>query len=178
MKSRTPTYTQAMTGTEAWSFVKAIGFPLVIMLFAMYTVDLFGAFGTAIVLPATAVMFGLGTLTAMLMPSQRKSINTQNLAFVGIYCGTLIVLRLFIYWVSNATTEQIMASYSQSITMSQSSSIPGYLQNFLWISAVMTPIGRVVMLVGQIFKFRHSIKKSTALKRLRSIRENNGQYEK
>lgn len=164
------TYKQSMSGTEAWRFIKAIGFPVVVLLFSMYTISTFAQFGAKLIAPFVAIMWGIGVCEAIFFGSQRKTILNEALAFVGIYDAALLGLRAAIKLVSNVSTEQLIASYNQVITLSQSTAIPGYLQNALWITAVMTPLGYIGMQAKRIFQFKKKISKAKFFERMRSIR--------
>lgn len=163
-------YKQAMTTQEAWSYIKAIGFPILILLLCIFSISIFSEFGIRLIAPFTAIMWGMGVVEGIIMGSQRKEILNQTLAFVGIYQITLLGWREAIKLVSNVTTEQIMASYNQVITLSQSSALPGYLQNALWMTAVGIPIGYIGMQGKRLFQFRKRMSKDKALRRYRSIR--------
>ena len=164
-------YKQSMTSQEAAAYVKAIGFPILVLLLSMFCISIFAQFGTRLIAPLTAAMWGLGIVEALIMKSMRKEIISQTLAFIGIYHCLLLAWRITIKLVSNVSTEQIMASYNQVITMGQSSALPGYLQNALWVTAVAAPIGYISMQVKRIFTFKkRTTSKEKALLQYRSIR--------
>lgn len=163
-------YRQSMTSQEAWSYIKAVGFPVLILLLSMLSISVFSQFGVNLIAPFTAAMWTIGVVLSFIIRSQRKEILNQTLAFIGIYQITLLGFREAIKLVSNVTTEQIMASYDQVITSSYSSAIPGYLQNALWMTAVGVPLGYIGMQGKRLFQFRKKISKEKALGQYRSIR--------
>lgn len=163
-------YKQSMTSQEAWAYIRSIGFPVLVLLLTMFSVSIFSEFGIRLIAPFTAVMWAMGVVEGIFMSSQRKEILNQTLAFIGIYQVTLLGWREAIKLVSNVTTEQIMASYNQVITLSQSSALPGYLQNALWMTAVGVPIGYITMQGKRAFQFRKRMSKDKALRQYRSIR--------
>lgn len=165
-----PTYRQSMTSQEAWSYIRSIGFPILVLLLCMFSISVFSQFGVKLIAPFTAVMWAMGVIEAFIMSSQRKEILNQTLVFIGCYQVSLLGFREAIKLVSNATTEQIMASYDQVITLSQSSAIPGYLQNALWMTAVGVPLGYITMQGKRIFQFRKKMSKDKALRQYRSYR--------
>lgn len=164
------TYKQGMTSQEAWKYIKSIGAPVLILLISLFTISLFETFGYNLLAPLTAAMWIVGVVEGIIMASMRKEILNQTLSFIGIYHGTMLALRALIRIVSNVSSEQIQASYNQVITMSQSSAIPGYLQNILWMTAVGVPLGYFGMQIKRFFQFKKMMSKEKALRRYRDIR--------
>jgi len=163
-------YKQSMTAQEATAYIKAVGYPVMVLLLSMFTISLFAQFGTRLIAPMTAAMWVLGVLESIIIRSMRKEIIKQTLAFIGIYQITLLAWRQAIKIVSNVTSEQIMASYNQVITLSQSSALPGYLQNALWMTAVGVPVGYICMQGKRLVTFNKKTDKDKALRQYRSIR--------
>lgn len=171
MQNNAPTYKQGMNSAETWRYIKAIGYPIIVLLFTMYTVSTFAQFGTKLIAPFAAVMWVIAVIEAIIFGSQRKNILNEVLAFIGIYDAALLGFRAAIKIVSNVSTEQLVASYNQTITLSQSSALPGYLQNALWITSVLTPLGYIAMQAKRIFQFRKKISKQRTFEQLRSYRQ-------
>ncbi|MCR5480206.1 MAG: hypothetical protein K6F27_10165 [Ruminococcus sp.] len=163
-------YKQSITSQEAWQYIKAVLFPILMLLLSMYSISTFSQFGLRLIAPLTAVMWVIGVLIGLIMPAMRKEVLNQTLVFIGCYQLALLGWREAIKLVSNVTSEQIMASYNQVITMSQSSAIPGYLQNALWMTAIGVPIGYIGMQGKRLFQFKKKMSKDKALRQYRSIR--------
>ena len=82
-------------------------------------------------------------------------------------------LRYALQLISGVSTEMLIASYGQIISLTGGSAVQGYIQNILWISAIMVPIGFIGMQAKKLVQFRRLMAKNKALDRIRSIRETN-----
>ena len=164
------TYKERMTGAETWRFVKSISFPIIILFISVYTISSFAKFGTRLISPLVAIMWLVAVVEALFFGAQRKTILNEALIFIGSYDVGLLALKMIIGFASNATTEQLVASFNRNITLSQSNALPGYLQNALWITAVMVPIGYLGMQAKRIFQFKKKVRKDKFFEQTRSIR--------
>jgi len=166
------TYKQGMSGRELFSYIKAIGVPAGVFLISMFIVSLFGAFGTNLLAPMAGGMWIFGALVAFMIPSQRESIcNETHMAVLG-YLAAMYGLRLLIGLVSGVSSEQLMATYNQAMPMSSGNTIIGFLQTFLWITAVMVPVGFLGMQGKKLIMFRKRMSKQKFMDQLRGIRDN------
>ena len=163
-------YKEPMTSQEATAYIKAIGYPVLILLLSMFSISVFSGFGTRLIAPLTAAMWGLGVIGALVLKSMRKEILKETLAFIGIYQTTLLGWREAIKLVSNVSTEQIMASYNQVISLNQSSALPGYLQTALWATTILVPAGFLGREATRIYRFTKKTDKNKALNQVRGIR--------
>lgn len=166
------TYKQGMSGRELFSYIRAIGVPAGVFLASMFIVSLFGAFGTNLLAPMAGGMWIFGALVALMIPSQRESIcNETHMAVLG-YLAAMYGLRLLIGIVSGVSNEQLMATYNQAMPTSSGNTIIGFLQTFLWITAVMVPVGFLGMQGKKLFMFRKRMSKQKFMDQLRGIRDN------
>lgn len=164
-------YKQGMTSQEAWNYIKAIAMPVFVLLLSMFTISIYSQFGSRLIAPLTALMWGMGVIEALIMSSQRKEILNHTLTTIGLYQLAMLGWREVLKLVSNVTTEQIMASYNQVITQSQSSALPGYIQTAMWFTAVLTPVGYIGFQGRRIFQFRKRMSKEKAYRQYTSIRD-------
>lgn len=171
MENNTLTYKHSNTSANAMRYLKAIGFPVGIFLLALFCISRFAAFGLNIVAPLTGAMWVFGVICALLLPSHRGSILTETHVTIGCYLLALTGVRELIALVSGVSSEMLMSTYNQAIPLTSGSTISGYLQTFLWITAIMTPLGFFGMQGKRVFTFRHKASKAKEIDRLRGIRE-------
>ena len=167
------TYKERMTGQDISKYAKAIGFPLVAFAVNIWTITSFRAFGTELIAPLSAAIWVAGLVTGLILPSHRRTtLNETVIALVG-YSVVLMGLRYALQLISGVSTEMLIASYGQIISLTGGSAVQGYIQNILWISAIMVPIGFIGMQAKKLVQFRRLMAKNKALDRIRSIRETN-----
>jgi len=166
------TYKENITGQDLSKYIKAIAFPLIGFSMSLYTINEFGAFGSGLISPLTAVMWVTGLIVALVLPSHRKGTLNETIVAVTGYSIGLMGLRLAIQLTSGVSTEMLVASYGEMMNLTGGSSASGFLQNMLWIVSVMTPIGFIGMQGKKLFQFRRTVAKNKMFDRLRSIREN------
>ena len=167
------TYKERMTGQDISKYAKAICFPLVAFAVNIWTITSFRAFGTELIAPLSAAIWVAGLVTGLILPSHRRTtLNETVIALVG-YSVVLMGLRYALQLLSGVSTEMLIASYGQIVSLTGGSAVQGYIQNILWISAIMVPIGFIGMQAKKLVQFRRLMAKNKALDRIRSIRETN-----
>ena len=167
------TYKERMTGQDISKYVKAICFPLIAFAANIWTITSFRAFGTELIAPLSAAIWVAGLITGIVLPSHRRTtLNETVIALVG-YSVVLMGLRYALQLISGVSTEMLIASYGQIISLTGGSAVQGYIQNILWISAIMVPLGFIGMQAKKLVQFRRLAAKNKALDRIRSIRETN-----
>lgn len=166
------TYKESMIGRDLSKFIKAIGFPMVAFLITVICINMFGEFGTGLIAPFSAAMWTVGLIVAAVLPSHRKSTLNESVVAITGYCVLLIALRYALQLISGISTEMLVASYGEMITLTGGSAVSGYIQNILWISSVMVPVGFIAMEAKKLFQFRRTLAKNKAFDRIRSIRDN------
>lgn len=165
------TYKQKMSGTDLFRYVKAIALPLGVFVLSLIVISQLAGFGTYLVAPLTGVMWCLGAVACLLLPSHRSSILNETHMTIGIYLITLFALKSIISIMSGVSSEMLMQTFNQSIPTTSGSAISGYLQNLMWITAVMTPVGFVGMQGKKIFTFRRKASKEKFMEQTRGIRQ-------
>ena len=162
------TYKQAMTSQEAWKYIKSVGAPIVVLLVTMYVLSVLKISYVPI---AVAAMWGGGVLTSILISAQRMEILRHTLVAVLSYMGTLFLMHEAIYIFSNATPEQLMASYNTPVTISQTNILPGLMQTSLQITSGLVPVGFLFMMGKRFVSFRNKRNKDTEYKSLKDYRQ-------
>ncbi len=166
------TYKERMTGQDLSKYAKAICFPLVAFAADIWTISSFRAFGTELIAPLSAGIWVSGLITGIILPSHRRTtLNETVIALVG-YSVLLMGLRFALQLISGVSTEMLIASYGQLVSLTGGSAVQGYIQNILWISAIMVPLGFIAMQAKKLVQFKRLSAKNKALDRIRSIREN------
>lgn len=166
------TYKQKVNGSDIFRYVKAIGLPTSVFLIAMYVISKFAGFGTSLIAPMTGAMWGIGVIAALILPSHRSTILTETHVAIPSYLITLTVIRELISIISGVSSEMLMASYNQAIPLTSGSAVSGYIQNLLWITSVLVPLGFIGMQVKRIYSFKRKASKQKFLDQTRNIRNN------
>lgn len=165
-------YKDKMSTAGVMRFVKAIIFPFATLAASMYSINLFGAYGLKLIAPLTALMWLVGTVVAIILPSQRKSSLDGMMTAIICYQTLIIGLRFGVYWTSGVSTEMLTASFGEVFTLSGSNAVLGFLQTSLNISSVMVPLGYIGMQVKKVVQFKKNISKTKFFNQIRSIRDN------
>ena len=169
--TRTLVYQENISRRELAGIVKAAGLPVSVLALCLYTISSFAAFGTGLVCPLSGAMWITGFFAALLVPSMRREVIRQTLITVTTYCVTLLALKTVIGIVSGVSAAMIAASFDQAVPAATGNAIPGYLQNILWFSAVLIPIGFMGMQGKRLLQFHRNRSLSAAFSRFRDIRQ-------
>lgn len=160
-----------MSSKELSDYIKAAFTPVGVFFLCTFIIMQFGAFGRNIMAPMSGIIWILGVVVALKIPSQRKSsLNETYLMLAGYNMG-LFLMKILIGWSANTSSEQLMATYQQAMPMSTGSTIAGYLQSMLWILAFIAPISFLAMQGKKLFTFRRTESKNKILEQIRGIRE-------
>lgn len=170
MQKQTLTYKQNMSKTEVYRVIKAVGAPLAVFGLGMFTISNFANFGTKLICPASAIMWFTGFIVALLMPAMRKEVLNQTLIICTVYFAVLLGLKMALGIVSGVSAEMIAASYDQAIPTATGNAMPGYLQNFMWFSAIGIPIGQIGMQGKRLLQFKRSQSLNKTFGQKRSLR--------
>lgn len=171
-------YKRNMSRQEAIHTLKAIGLPLLLFGLGLFTISSFANFGTKLICPLSGVMWLIGVIVAVLMPSQRKDILNSTMVTLAIYYLALLGLKILLAIVSGVSSEMIAASYNQAIPTSTGNAIPGYLQTMMWFTAVLLPLGEIAMQVKRLFQFKKNQKLQKTFSQVRGYRNNRDQRNK
>jgi len=171
MRKEHITYKQNMSATELKKYLKAIGMPVFIFLLGNYTIIENGDVGYKFIAPMIAIMWIVAAVCAIWVTPQRGNIIRETFATIGCYCLSLLVFRFLMEIVSGVSPQMLMASFDTPITVTQGSTIPGYLNHAYWLISVLTPIGFVGVQVKKIFSFKRLNSPERAFNRIRSIRK-------
>lgn len=163
------TYKQAMSRSDMTRYLKAVGLPIGVFLLSLFAIQSLAGFGRMLVAPMTAIMWAIGVIAAIILPSHRGSILSETHVTIGGYLAALMALKEVIAMMSGVSSEMLMAAFNQAIPVTSGSAISGWLQNMLWITAVMTPIGFIGMQVKRIFTFRRNQTTQKTFEQLRGV---------
>lgn len=166
------TYKQNLTGTELKQAFIAIGAPLGTLALGVFTITNLANYGTRLICPLSASMWILGLIVAILMPAMRKEVLNQTLITCSLYYLAILCFKALLWTVSGVSSEMIAASFDQAIPLATGNALPGYLQNFMWFTAVGVPIGFVTMQGKRLFQFKKSQSLNRTFGQKRSLREN------
>lgn len=164
------TYKRNLTRQEFSHVAGAVLYPLGVFMFGDYVIADFASFGTKLICPLSAAMWIAGFVIAVLMPSMRREIISQTIKMNLIYYATLYGLKIVIGMVSGVSAEMIAASYDFAIPTSTGNAVPGYLQNILYFTSVLTPASFVAMQVKRLSEFSKNSSLQKAFGRTRSFR--------
>lgn len=166
-------YRSNISRDDKWKVFKATAFPAVVMLIVFTVIGMFGKFGTGLVSPLVALMWCMGTVTAFLLPSHRNNVLTETMGTIIAYLAALAGFRILLSLVSGVSTQMLIASFDQPISMSSSNALPGYIQTAIWITTGGVPLGFFGMQVKRLIQFRKTANKQKTFEKLRDIRKNN-----
>lgn len=165
------TYRHKMSGHDVARYIKAVGLPIGIFLLSMFVISRFAAFGASIIAPLTGLMWGVGLLAALGIPSQRRSLLNEVCIATAVYLIGIALIRELIALLAGVSSEMLMASFGQAIPTTGGNTIEGYLQIMLWVTTVATPLGLSIKWGKQFFTFRMRPNKSKIFNQIRSIRD-------
>ena len=165
------TYIKKASGKDITKAVKSVLFPVAVFFLCLVSITIFKNFGRLLMAPLLGVMWIIGAGCAFWMPAQRKSIIGETLTTIAVYNGTLLGLRQLIAITGGISSQMLMATFSQPLAAASANTIPGFLQNALYISAAMIPLTFAGMQFKRILQFRRSANKQKVLEQLRNIRQ-------
>lgn len=164
------TYVKKASGQDLSKIVRAVAFPVAVFFLSIFGITIFQNFGRLLMAPCIGFMWITGAVVAWYMPAQRKSIINETLTFIASYNGTLLGLRELVGMTSGISAEMLMATFGQPLSVATANTIPGWLQNALYASAAMIPLGFLGMEGKRMISFVRSENKKRALEQLRNIR--------
>lgn len=166
-------YKDSLDKTDIIAFLKAIALPTLVFILCLFTIFKFAKFGRIILSPLIVLMWSVALVCAFVLPSQRESVIKETMVTIGIYCCTLLLLRVLIRIMSGASSGVLEASFDITIPETSGTTIIGYIQNILYLGSVLTPLGFVGMQVKRIFQFKKNANKVKTFNQLRNIRDTN-----
>lgn len=163
-------YKKKASGAEIMRFIKAVGMPVATMVFGIFTVNIFGAFGARLIAPLFSACWGITVLVGFLMPSHRADTLEKGEKFLWGYFAGLLALRFLNEKVSGVSTEMLMATYNEVLPTATGNAVVGMIQTMLWITTVMAPIALITYQGKRLLDFRRNLSKQKMFERARSIR--------
>lgn len=164
------TYIKKASGKDISKAVKAVLFPVSVFFLCIVGITVFKNFGKLLMAPLLGFMWIIGAGCAFWMPAQRKGIINETLTTIAVYNGTLLGLRQLIAITSGVSSQMLMATFSQPLATASANTIPGFLQNALYISAAMIPLTYAGMEFKRVLQFRRSANKQRVMEQIRGLR--------
>ena len=169
------TYKTKMSRSDYGRFVKAIVVPIIILLLSFLAIQELAGFGKKLVAPLTAFMICFGVVCALWLPSHRSTIMKEMDVTIGAYLISLLAFRQVISMMSGVSSEMLMETFNQALPMTSGSAVSGWLQNLMWIDAVLVPIGFIGIQGKRLLSFKRKNNKQTFMDQVRNVhREQNG----
>ena len=168
------TYVKKASGKDMSRLARAIIFPIAVFFLSIIGITVFKQFGKILMAPLIGAMWIVGAACAFWMPSHRKSIITETLMVIASYNGLLLALRQLIAITSGVSSQMLMATFGQPLATASANTIPGFLQNMLYISAAMVPLSYFSLEIKRVLQFKRSNDKRKTIEQLRMLHNNNG----
>jgi hypothetical protein len=150
--------------------VRSVVLPVIIFFLSIISINIFKNFGRLLMAPLIGSMWIVGALCAVYMPSMRKEIINQTLIAVATYCASLLGFRELIALTQGVSGQMLVATFGQPMATATANTVPGYLQNALWLFAAMFPLGFLGMQGKRLLQFKRNTGKMKKLEQLRGIR--------
>lgn len=167
-------YKQSMNRQELFKVLKAIGFPLLAFALELITISVFGyGYGHKLICPLSSIMWLVGFLTALILPSMRREVCNQTMITCSAYCGALLGIHILMSIVGGVSSEQLEETFSQVMPIATGNAIPGYLSTMLLFVVVGVPIGFVTMQAKRLIQFRRTQNLHKTFGQVRNMREGN-----
>lgn len=166
------TYRSSSSLRETWTYIKSIGFYILLFAGWMYVSSLYVGFGDKVLNPMVALMLAIGCVVSIVVPSQREQTVKEAKWWIAGYLGIMWVYRFLIVLVSGVSAESLGAAFNQPVPTTSGTSALGWLQAVFWIIAFSYPIGFIGMEAKKIPMFIKTREKSKTIEQLRDIREN------
>lgn len=164
------TYVKKASGQEMARVIKAAVYPVAIFFFCIISISIFKNFGRLLMAPLISAMWAFGALCAFLMPAMRKEIINQTLITLASYCAALLAFRELIGLTAGVSSQMLMATFGQPMSTAMGNTLPGYMQNMLYITAVMVPLGYLGMQGKRFLQFKKTQSRQKVMAQLRGHR--------
>lgn len=161
------TYIKKASGKERTKLVWAVVYPVAVFLLSVISIEIFKNYGRYLMAPLIGIMWITGAACAIYMPSQRKSIITETLTVIASYNGSLLALHRLIALTSGVSSQMLIATFGQPLATASANTIPGFLQNALYITTALLPFTFLGMQGKRILQFRRSSAKQKVMAQLR-----------
>lgn len=167
---RGPVYARARDTGGGGKIVKAVIFPLLVFLLALFTISNLAGYGTKVVTPMLGGMWALGSVVAAVLPMHRKKILSSTLQGCVIYCFVLLGIKMGLSIASGASSEMISATWEQPLPLASGNALTGFLQTMLSFGSMLIPGGYMGMLIKQLVQYRKTSSLQKTFGRVRDIR--------
>lgn len=164
------TYKQTMSKREVKSISSILFRPILTMVLGIFVISNLGQMGTIFICPIASITWFICVIVAFIMKNMRKETLNQSMNFLITYFSSLYSLKLLIGFVSGVSPEMVAATYDQALTSVVSNSIAGTLQNMLYITGALGPLGIIGMQIKRLVQFRASESIAKKFKQVRGVR--------
>lgn len=168
-------YHKKLSKKESFRLLRSIFFPIGVLLLTFFVMSQFGGVGP-IVSFLVMLMWIFGTIVAFRMPAYRVATLNETHAVIVIYLLTLSLVKILIGVVSGVSTEMLIASFNENVSLNGGNTATTVLQGTLWITLVMLPVGFFGMQIKKLIQFRKTRNKAKTFEHARGIRNNNNQH--
>ena len=170
-------YKKGITHTERINIIKAFVYPILLFVLMLFTIVWMKNYGRIVISVALAMMWGAAIVSAIYLPSHRKSaLKGLNVAVVT-YCVTLIILRIFIGVTSGINSDTLQASFNTTMPTTTGSTALGFLQTAFNIISISAPFGYLGYEIQRIVKLKRTSNVNKAISKERGIRDTNKNYQ-
>jgi len=169
---------QKASKSEKFGYLSAILLPIATLVISVYTIQVFGSYGSKLLAPMIALMWASGVVFAIIMPSHREDLLGSTEKFIFIYTTTLLVLRIIIRLLANTSMEEMMSSLEVNASNIQNTNISATAQTVMSITAVMMPLGKVGYDIQRFTQFKRKSSAKKTLRKERGIFYDNGNLNK
>ena len=169
-------YTGSMSSSQIWSYVKIIAFYVLELVAWILIARAYAAFGTKLITPMVSAMYIVGAFTTWYIKEDRESTIKSTKWMVAGYLGALLTYRIIISLVAPVTSDQMSVALNMPIPGASGLAMTGFLQNILWILAIMWPVGFVFMCGKKFVLFHGRQTKEEAFRKVKGIRKNKKRF--
>lgn len=157
------------------TFITLLVYMYIFLMWAYLSVAYYN-FGKYIITSGVAAMLIVSAIVAKILPSQRIECISDMKKGLCSYVTFLFGYRFIIIIMQGVSAEDLSAAFNMSMPAASGTSMLGWLQNILWISSILIPVGLVGMQIKKIAQFMGAERKSKAIRKIRDIRDNEKPY--
>lgn len=170
------TYKTAISKEEKKNIILAFVVPCLVFFFALFTIAHLGNYGRLALTPFIVTMWIMGIVVAVIMPSFRKQVSKETLAWIVAYCAAMIGLKWAVYIMSGVNSATLASTFSVTIPETSGNTAIGMMQNVFVISSWGIPVSFYVYQMQRVIRLRKNINIKKAFKRERDIRDTNQNF--
>lgn len=171
------TYKAPITREERNNVIISFLLPVCVFALVIFTIVFLSNFGRITVTPFVSMMWITGLICAGILPSYRSTIIKELMIGIISYCGILLLFKLIITVLSGVNAATLSSSLNITMPETSGNTAIGYLQNIFLVMAWSVPLGFMVYQAQRAIKLKRTSDVSKALKKARSIRDTNKNFQ-